>query len=364
MSKTTSSDVQPCVGEPVASWPEEGLEQLVKCPVCGSIDRQLLHEELTDRVFFSAPGTWTLWHCRNCKCAYLDPRPTPETINLAYRGYYTHTTNPSPRPRSLTSRMKDAIKNDYLRARYGVKHKPWLPFGRLLLYIPGPVYLRAADRWTRHLPVSTGESVCLDVGCGDGSFCAAAHACGWEIHGSDPDPLAAEAARQKGMTVFVGRLPNPALRELSYDFVTMSHAIEHTHDPVGTLKEIWKILKPGGEVWIATPNIDSIASRRFGRDWHSLDPPRHLVLFNRASLTTALNLAGFERVTSLPADPRPFWMFAVSHMISEGRNPCVRVNSTMPWSLRLAARFAAARSLVNTELTEELIVISRKPSST
>ena len=166
------------------------------------------------------------------------------------------------------------------------------------------------------------------------------------------------------MTVFVGRLPNPALRELSYDFVTMSHAIEHTHDPVGTLKEIWKILKPGGEVWIATPNIDSIASRRFGRDWRGLEPPRHLVLFNRASLTTALNLAGFERIISLPAEPRPFWMFTVSHMISEGRNPCVQVNPTMPWILRLAALFAGMRSLVNAELTEELIVISRKPSST
>ena len=39
----------------------------------------------------------------------------------------------------------------------------------------------------------------------------------------------------------------------------------------------------GGE--IATPNLEALGHRAFGRDWVGLDPPRHLVLFTTASLT-------------------------------------------------------------------------------
>src|SRR6266852_6812100 len=71
-------------------WPSEGLEAVKCCPVCDSGQRTQLYSNLIDNVFYTAPGHWTLYRCQGCGSAYLDPRPTPEFIHLAYRNYYTH----------------------------------------------------------------------------------------------------------------------------------------------------------------------------------------------------------------------------------------------------------------------------------
>ena len=37
-------------------WPADGLEAVEHCPVCGHAQRELLHADLTDRVFNAAHG--------------------------------------------------------------------------------------------------------------------------------------------------------------------------------------------------------------------------------------------------------------------------------------------------------------------
>src|ERR1700688_1700355 len=71
-------------------WPRSGLESVKECPVCGSTRRRVLYGGLRDNVFFCAPGAWTLHDCLDCASAYMDPRPSAETLYLAYRTYYTH----------------------------------------------------------------------------------------------------------------------------------------------------------------------------------------------------------------------------------------------------------------------------------
>jgi hypothetical protein len=71
-------------------WPADELEAVDCCPLCGCAERTMLHRDLTDRVFFCAPGGWHLYRCRGCEGAYLDPRPTSESIARAYSSYYTH----------------------------------------------------------------------------------------------------------------------------------------------------------------------------------------------------------------------------------------------------------------------------------
>ena len=36
----------------------------------------------------------------------------------------------------------------------------------------------------------------------------------------------------------------------SFDVVTLSHVIEHVHDPIGLLKICRSLLAPGGQIWI------------------------------------------------------------------------------------------------------------------
>ena len=116
-------------------WLEAGLETLGECTVCGDMNRQLLHRDLIDNTFFSAPGLWNLWQCANCRSAYLDPRPTPETIELAYEKYYTHSTGGSKvdYPNlGFIQKFRRQLVNGYTRIRYGSPDKPAREIGFFL----------------------------------------------------------------------------------------------------------------------------------------------------------------------------------------------------------------------------------------
>src|SRR5260221_3119952 len=65
-----------------------------------------LFRSLTDRTFRCAPGRWTLYGCAGCHSAYLDPRPTPQSIGLAYRRYYTASGADRDRSEEHTSELQ------------------------------------------------------------------------------------------------------------------------------------------------------------------------------------------------------------------------------------------------------------------
>jgi hypothetical protein len=67
--------------------------------------------------------------------------------------------------------------------------------------------------------------------------------------------------------------------------VTASHVIEHVVDPRAFLGDALACLRPGGRLVVITPNARSLGHRWFGRDWHALDPPRHLTVYSPKALT-------------------------------------------------------------------------------
>jgi SAM-dependent methyltransferase len=82
----------------------------------------------------------------------------------------------------------------------------------------------------------------------------------------------------------------------SFDAITMSHVIEHVHDPVALLKECYRILKPAGYLVVTTPNINSWGHKKFEENWIHLDPPRHLHLFSQNTLQTCAEKAGCQNI--------------------------------------------------------------------
>ncbi len=94
-----------------------------------------------------------------------------------------------------------------------------------------------------------------------------------------------------------------AWRNAPFDCVTMIHVIEHLLDPRGSLEAAAEVLRPGGLVLVETPNIWSWPARLFGRDWVTLDAPRHLCLFNASALASCLRQAGFEPLLVTTVSP-------------------------------------------------------------
>ena len=97
--------------------------------------------------------------------------------------------------------------------------------------------------------------------------------------------------------------------------------IEHVYDPVKVVESIYRLLKPGGVFWIETPNIDSFGHDIYGPDWRGLEPPRHLVLFNRTTLINILHQIGFHDVVDAPYRPLCKNTFQQSDAIRDGLDP-------------------------------------------
>jgi glycosyltransferase involved in cell wall biosynthesis/2-polyprenyl-3-methyl-5-hydroxy-6-metoxy-1,4-benzoquinol methylase len=341
-------------------WPAAGLEPVPACPVCGASARSVLHRDLRDRVSFVAPGTWTLYRCEACGAGYPDPRPSADTIGLAYAGYHTHAAPAPPHapPPGGLGRLRWALAQGYLNDRYGYDFTPATRLGApLARLLPRRRWL--ADMRVRHLPRPPGRPRLLDVGCGNGGFLRDMRDAGWEVAGIDPDPAAVATARATGADVREGLLGPDTFAPGSFDAVTLSHVIEHLPDPAETLAICHGLLKPGGVLWIATPNLESVGHRRFGPAWRGLEPPRHLAIFTRRALVGLLERLGYE-VVATPRNYMARFFYRASHAIAERRDPGDGM-AAGPGHVERGARLADAITLLGARHAEELMVVARRP---
>jgi 2-polyprenyl-3-methyl-5-hydroxy-6-metoxy-1,4-benzoquinol methylase len=305
-------------------WPTDGLESVNRCPVCAETGREVLHADMVDNVFRAAPGKWTLWQCAKCRGAYLDPRPARESIHLAYANYYTHreaSARANYATLGLFRKLRRRLVNGYTNWRYSTRAMPATALG-LPAALMMPPLKKLIDRQYRHLPrLPMGGGILLDVGCGDGAFLSLARACGWDVVGLDPDPEAAANASRQGLTVHQGGIEYFQGQSGLFDVITLNHVIEHVHEPVEVLKACRTLLKPGGRLWLETPNIDGFGHARFQKNWRGLETPRHLVLFNRRSIREALVSAGFPPPQDCARPSACAGTFKASFAMARGHSP-------------------------------------------
>jgi 2-polyprenyl-3-methyl-5-hydroxy-6-metoxy-1,4-benzoquinol methylase len=352
-----SSEVRTSAPEPGLQWPAGGLEWLGCCPVCEGTERRELYRDLRDRVFFCAPGAWTLQACQGCGVAYLDPRPTVETIGLAYSSYVTHhaAERPASEGMGIVRRWRRGLANGYRNWRYGTQEHPANRLGIALAYLL-PHARAPLDLEFRHLPRHWPGARVLDVGSGNGGFLQWAAAAGWDAVGVDPDPAAVVAARVRGLKIHLGTLTDMQ-EESPFDVITANHVIEHVHDPRAFLEGVRTLLKPGGTLWLETPNLSSLGHEMFGPAWLGLDPPRHLVLFTSQTLRELLRATGFRVVRQLPRPEVCQTTFAVSQAIADSSgNPLADGALSLP--LRLRAHLAGWRARITPERAEFLTVLA------
>lgn len=342
-------------------WPVENLESINACPVCESTLRDLLYKGMTDRLFNCVPGEWVLYQCRCCRSAYLNPRPSLKTIGLAYKNYFTHELYPNTQDSntSFISYIKKCIKNAYLEERFGVTLYPKFPFGLYFMYLFPNSKLRF-DRSVRHLSRSSNGAKVLDIGCGNGEFVRFASSLGWDAQGMDPDPNAVAVARKAGLTVTEGGFPNINMPDMQFDVVTLSNVIEHVHDPVHALREVYRILKPSGRIWISTPNIDSAGHHIFRSNWRGIEPPRHLVIFNASSLILACKRVGFKKIDFLRQPPGSTWYFKMSLRIFRDVELTEFREEALSLSMKFLAKIADLRAAFIPKKAEEIVMVATK----
>jgi SAM-dependent methyltransferase len=146
-------------------------------------------------------------------------------------------------------------------------------------------------------PSTAGRNRLLDIGCGSGLLLREMSRLGWEVWGIEPDEAVARSVvRRLGLSserIFLGGAEFAQFPAESFDLVTMSHVLEHLHDPQLVLRNVHRWLRPHGKLRILVPNVGSLESGMFGRFWFGLEVPRHLYHFDPATLYRLLGECGF-----------------------------------------------------------------------
>jgi SAM-dependent methyltransferase len=248
------------------------------CTACSARDDERLwtgteHEyrgETTDRPF-------DVVRCRRCGLARLNPRPDVSELSRiyppSYYAYHLSDASDAAARGSVVRRFTERAKaRRYQRRLLGIVDR--------LEASPGPIRL-------------------LDVGCADGRlldwYRESAAGDRLETYGIDISEAAVGAARAKGHRAVAGRFElDTELPEGTFDVILAFHVIEHVDDPAAFARRAAALLRPGGIFVVATPNIDSVDARRFGRYWGGNHFPRHWTFYSPETLAELARSVGLE----------------------------------------------------------------------
>ena len=277
-------------------WPNSELEDVNACPYCGSKERALAYNDVHDWSFYSAPGKWSFWDCKNCEALYLNPRPTEATIGKAYAKYYTHNENAD----SFLQQVKVRLKNECFSQWLGTPIYPRLNLPKSLNFLLKPFKRMINMPYELRALVShPTKGQLLDLGCGSGNKLKIAIQLGWDVTGLEIDPNAVRAAREQGLNVIEGGYRELAQFSDCFDCVICSHVLEHVHQPLELLDLLARVLKPGGLLLISLPNAKSHVRECFGPNWRGLEAPRHIAIPALRQMVALIQARGFVQVDQL-----------------------------------------------------------------
>jgi 2-polyprenyl-3-methyl-5-hydroxy-6-metoxy-1,4-benzoquinol methylase len=228
--------------------------QKSKCPVCDS------HNFIK---FWAMPG-YRLLRCLNCGMVW-DPFPIAN-IESIYNENYFINENP---------------KGGYANYFYGMN-------------INKRTFRERIQRIDKK--VSTAGRM-LDVGSALGDSLLEARKLGWKnLYGVELSEYAATESRKRGLDIKRGNLKSAGYQQNFFDVVTLQDVIEHVQNPKEETKEIHKILRPGGYIFIVTPDMGGLWHKLLGSLWYHYKPGEHIMYFSQKTLARILESSGFINI--------------------------------------------------------------------
>ena len=230
---------------------EPGKEgrRLVDCPVCGA-DKH--------RKYWRSRN-YSFVRCQACKLIYQNPQPVQNDLSDRYDEEYFEyeRTNEEQFFFLMTLGLKDI---DFESVSTGLEES---------------------------------KRSFLDIGCATGMLISHMNKSGWTVQGIEICRPAAEyGAQTRGVPIFIGSLDEARLADASFSVVHCSHLIEHLTDPLSFIREVYRVLAPGGFFVVTTPNSAGLQARTFGNRWRSTIAD-HVILYSLKTLRMLCVSNGF-----------------------------------------------------------------------
>jgi len=206
-----------------------------------------------------------LKRCRSCGLVFVFPMPGAAELREAYQGDYFQSSD-----------QLGWGYEDYFSLERQVRR---MARGRLNIMA----------RYAR-------SGRLLESGCATGWFLDEARRRGYQVQGVELADVAAEWGRTRlDLPVITGTLAQAAFPAASFDIAALWNVFEHLPDPFAELREINRVLEPGGYLFVTVPNQGSLVARVMGRRWFGYSKVReHLYYFNAETLRYSLDQAGFD----------------------------------------------------------------------
>lgn len=213
------------------------------------------------------------------------PQPAPENLGRYYESddYISHTDG----KRSFFEKIYHLVKQKALRDKIAIIEN-----------------------------FQKGKGSILDIGAGTGDFLVTAKNSGWDVKGIEPSEKALNIAKNKGIEFISGI---EKVENASFDVVTMWHVLEHVLDIEQHIKELRRILKPGGTIIIAVPNYNSFDAKYYGHFWAAYDVPRHLWHFSKTAIKKLFAAERMEVIKILPMKFDSFYVSLLSEKYKTGK---------------------------------------------
>lgn len=252
----------------------------VPCPLCQQPPTRF-HLSCYDNRFHQ-PGIYEIVWCDRCDLGVTRPQLSQPDLVALYRQHYSQEgqepiqAEPNPTAPAPQNRLKAALKNF-------VSSRPVLP--------------------------SDWQGKLLDFGCNDGEQLAIYQQLGrFELYGFDVNPAAAGQARQRGFQIHCGDFADAPWSDHFFDAIVLSQVIEHLPDPIATLRQLRRKLKPDGHLLLTCPNASSFWAKAFRLNWAHWHVPYHLFHYTPRSLQQ-LAISGGFRLTALETRSPAYWLF-------------------------------------------------------
>lgn len=218
----------------------------------------LVCEQAKFERLFKKQGKW-FWRCKNCELVFVHdiyPEFARNTDELNYDELAEQNTEPKPRQR----REYGALLDEFETFRQS---------GKL-----------------------------LEVGCGPGLFLGSAVQRNWDCTGIEMLDSMANVTRERYGARVEPDLFQAAFPDGSFDICYMNEVIEHVINPVPMMREIHRVLRPGGIAVLRTGNARSWSARLNGAKWwyYHFGGHGHIRFFGPESAEALQQASGFERV--------------------------------------------------------------------